>query len=139
MSLAAQIEKKIKDFRVGESFNYADLSIAKDSYINAAKVLERLQRKGTIKKLSKGIFYKPQQSIFGELKPREAEVIKAYLYKNGTRVAYLTGNYLYNQMGLTRQVPRTWKIASYNNRIYVNRQNLKAKPVKAYAEVTEEN
>ena len=54
-------------------------------------------------------------------------------------MAYITGNYLYNQMGLTRQIPRNWKIASFNRRVYVNRQNLKAKPVKAYAEVTEEN
>jgi len=139
MSLAAQIEKKIAQFKAGESFTYDDLTVTKDQYLNTAKILERLQRKGLIKKLSKGIFYKPEQTVFGEIKPREAEVIKGYLFNNGKRMAYITGNYLYNQMGLTRQIPRNWKIASFNRRIYVNRQNLKAKPVKAYAEVTEEN
>ncbi|WP_286756934.1 DUF6088 family protein [Roseivirga sp. UBA838] len=139
MSLAAQIEQKIDRFEAGESFTYNDLDISNDQYLNTAKILERLQRKGLIKKLSKGIFYKPEQTVFGEIKPREAEVIKGYLFNNGKRMAYITGNYLYNQMGLTRQIPRNWKIASFNRRIYVNRQNLKAKPVKAYAEVTEEN
>lgn len=139
MSLAAQIEKRVAQFKLGESFTYEDLAVAKDQYLNTAKILERLQRKGVIKKLSKGIFYKPEQTVFGEIKPREAEVIKGYLFNNGKRIAYITGNYLYNQMGLTRQIPRNWKIASFNRRIYVNRQNLKAKPVKAYAPVTAEN
>lgn len=139
MSLAAQIETTIKKLKKGSTFSYSDLGIAANSYTTAAKALERLQKKGKIKRLSKGIFYKPEQSVFGELKPSDVEVINTYLFQNGKRIAYLTGTYLYNQMNLTTQVPNTWKIATFNNRIFVNRQKIKAKPVKAYAPVTEEN
>jgi len=139
MSLTAQIEETIKRLRVGRSFTYADINVPANKYSAAAKALERLQKKGEIKRISKGIFYKPEQTIFGELKPSDAEVINTYLFRNGQRIAYLTGTYLYNKMMLTTQVPNTWKIASFNNRIFVNRQKIKAKPVKAYAEVTDNN
>lgn len=139
MSLAAQIEKKISRIKEGSTFNYTQLGINPSQYSTAAKALERLLKKGSIKKLSKGIFYKPEQTIFGELKPNDEAVIKTYLFQNGVRVAYLTGTYIYNQMMLTTQVPNVWKIASFNKRIFVNRQSIKAKPVKAYAEVTESN
>jgi hypothetical protein len=139
MSLAAQIETTINSLEVGETFSYGDLGIAVSSYATAAKALERLKNKGKIKRLSKGIFYKPEQSVFGELKPSDQEVIKSYLFQNGKRKAYITGAYLYNQMMLTRQVANTWKIATFNARIFVNQQRIKAKPVKAYASVTEEN
>lgn len=139
MSLAAEIEKFISGMDYGNTFTYAQLGINPAQYSTAAKALERLQKKGLIKRLSKGIFYKPEQSVFGELKPNDEEVIRTYLFENGKRVAYLTGTYLYNKMMLTTQVPNVWKIASFNSRIFVNRQNIKAKPVKAYAQVTENN
>ncbi|MCB0481908.1 MAG: hypothetical protein KDC83_10780 [Flavobacteriales bacterium] len=139
MSLAAQIETTISKLKEGSTFTYQDLGIEATNYAAAAKALERLQKKGKIRRLSKGIFYLPEQSVFGELKPTEAEVIKTYLFQDGKRVAYLTGTYLYNQMKLTLQVPNTWKVASYNNRILIDRQTIKARPVKAYVEVSEKN
>ena len=123
----------------GTIFGYDHLNIAKEKYVTAAKVLERLQKKGVIKKISKGIFYKPKVTIFGELKPNEKELLRPYLFDNGNRIAYVTGNYLYNQLGLTTQLTGNLKIACRSKRIYVSTGAIKATPVKSYTEVTDNN
>jgi len=139
MKLTEKIRTQIKKFPKGKTFGYADLSIAKKDYLTAAKVMERLQKKGMIKKISKGVFYKPEQTVFGELKPDYNEQLKQYLFKNGKRIAYETGFSLYNRLGLTTQVPFRISIASRGNRISINRGFLKADAVKSYADVTNEN
>ena len=139
MNLAEKIRNKINKLGKGKTFGYADLGIAKKDYLTAAKVMERLQKKGVIKKNSKGVFYKPKQTIFGELKPDYREQLNRYLFKNGKRIAYETGFSLYNRLGLTTQVPFRIKIASRGNRISINRGYLKANAVKSYAEVTDKN
>lgn len=139
MTLASQIRAQIKKIPEGKTFGYADLSITKERYLAAAKALERLQTEGLIKKISKGVFYKPKQTVFGELRPDYGEQLRPYLFENGKRIAYETGLSLYNRMGLTTQMAFRIKIASRSKRIYINRGALKADAVKSYAEVTEGN
>jgi hypothetical protein len=139
MTLAAQIQARIKKLPTGKSFGYKDLDIAKENYQTAAKAIERLQAKGVIKKISKGVFYKPEQTIFGELKPDYSERLRPYLFENGKRIAYETGVSLFNRMGLTTQMAFRIKIASRSKRISINRGPLKADAVKSYTEVTEAN
>jgi len=139
MTIARKIADKITELPKDSTFGYSDLPILPEEYVTAAKALERLQKKGVIKKLSKGIFYKPNITVFGELKPREEEILRPYLYEDGKRIAYITGTSLYNQLNLTTQVAAMYKIASADKRIYINRGRIKAKPVKSYAPVTEEN
>lgn len=139
MNLATQIRTRIEKLPEGKTFGYADLGIAKEDFLTAAKALERLQAKGIIKKLSKGVFYKPEQTVFGELQPDYSEQIRPYLFENGKRIAYETGYSLYNRMGLTTQMAFRIKIASRSKRISINRGSLKADAVKSYAEVTEAN
>jgi len=139
MTLASQIQSKIKKLPEGKTFGYADLDIAKEDFQTAAKALERLQAKGIIKKLSKGVFYKPEQTVFGELQPDYSEQLRPYLFENGKRIAYETGYSLYNRMGLTTQMAFRIKIASRSKRISINRGSLKADAVKSYAEVTDTN
>ena len=115
------------------------MGIAKDEFQTAAKALERLLAKRLIKKLSKGVFYKPEQSAFGELQPDYSELLRPYLYENGKRIAYETGCSLYNRMGLTTQMAFRIKIASRSKRIFINRGALKADAVKSYVEVTDTN
>ena len=137
--LADQIAEKINSLPRDVSFGYGQLGLSKQDYSSAAKILERQRKKGIIKKLSKGVFYKPKMTAFGEKKPSEEQILKPYLYSNGEREAYLTGTYLYNQMGLTTQVPTTIQIASRDKRIFINRGTVKATPVKSYVDVSEEN
>ena len=139
MTLAGQIQTRIKKLPIGKSFGYKDLGIAKKDYQTAAKAIERLHTKGIIKKISKGVFYKPEQTVFGELKPDYREQLRPYLFENGKRIAYETGVSLYNRMGLTTQMAFRIKIASRSKRISINRGALRADAVKSYVDVTEAN
>jgi hypothetical protein len=139
MSLITQIRNRIKQIPEGKTFGYDKLRIAKDDYTTAAKALERLQKQGLIKKVSKGVFYKPEKTVFGELKPDYSELLRPYLIEDGKRIAYETGTSLYNRLGLTTQMAFRIKIASRGKRIYINRETLKADAVKSYAEVTDSN
>lgn len=139
MALATQIRNRIKQFSEGETFGYDDLHITKEDYTTAAKALERLQKTGIIKKISKGVFYKPEQTVFGELEPDYSEQLRPYLFENGKRIAYETGVSLYRYLGLTTQMAFSIKIASRGKRININRGTLKADGVKSYTEVTENN
>lgn len=139
MSLASEIRTRINKFPEGKTFGYSDLLIAKEDYVTAAKALERLQKEGLIKKMSKGVFYKPKQTVFGELKPDYTEMLRPYLFENGKRVAYETGYSLYNRLKLTTQVAFRIKIASRDRRISVNKGALKIDTVKSYVDVTDAN
>jgi predicted transcriptional regulator of viral defense system len=139
MIVAQKIEKQINKLKEGTTFKYQQLSIESNEYSAAAKAIERLIEKGIIKRVSTGVFYKPKQTIFGELKPNEEELLKPYLFQNNKRIAYITGISLYNRMGLTTQVPRKIKIASRDKRITVSVGNIKGNPVKSYVDVTDKN
>ena len=52
MKLTQNIRNKIKELPEGRTFGYADLGIAGEDYQSAAKVMERLQTKGILKKIS---------------------------------------------------------------------------------------
>jgi hypothetical protein len=139
MKITQKIEKSIQKIPVGTVFNYSNLGIEIEEYVTASKALERLQKKGVIKKVSKGVFYKPEKSVFGELSPNNQEIITPYLFEKGKRIAYITGMSYYNAIGLTTQVPNVIKIASRKKRIYISIKAIKAMPVKSYVEVTNTN
>jgi len=139
MNIAKKIEEKIDNIEQGNTFTYKDLIVKKKEYSATSKTIERLIKKGKIKRISTGIFYKPKQTAFGELKPDEEKIITPYLFKNGKRIAYITGLLLYNKMGLTTQIPKEISIASREKRIYIKKGNIKANAVKSYVEVTDEN
>lgn len=139
MTISKKIEDKVKNLPIGTTFTYQTLSVKADEYAATAKALERLIKKDVIKRVSTGVFYKPKQTIFGELMPREEELLKNYLFDNDKRIAYITGLSLYNKLGLTTQVPKTIKIASRDKRIFASIGNLKGKPVKSYIDVSDKN
>ncbi len=139
MTVTQKLEKKIESLPSGNTFKYDSLNIQPQEYSAASKAMERLIKKGTVKRVSTGLFYKPKETVFGELRPKEEELIKPYLFKDGKRIAYVTGSALYNRLGLTTQVPKTIQIASRIKRIYINNEKVKAKPVKSYVEVSEDN
>ena len=91
MKVAEQIREKIKSIPESEPFGYADLGVDKKDFFSAAKSLERLQKKGMIKKISKGVFYIPRKTVFGELGPDSNGILERHLFDEGKRVAYETG------------------------------------------------
>jgi predicted transcriptional regulator of viral defense system len=139
MSVAAQIQKKIENIPKSKPFGYADLGIDPTDFYSAAKALERLQAKGVIKKISKGVFYIPRKTIFGELGPDSNGILDRYLFIDGKRVAYETGYSLFNKLGLTTQMAFKIKVATKKNPIKINIGSLQVSSVKSYVEVTDKN
>jgi len=139
MSVTQKIQKQISRLADGTTFEYGQLAVEPHELMAAAKAIERLIAKGSIRRVSTGVFYKPMKTVFGELKPNEEELLKPYLFEKGKRIAYLTGTSLYNRLGLTTQIPGTIRIASRIKRITVVTGSIKATPVKSYVDVTDTN
>ena len=139
MTVSQKIDKQLTLLSEGVTFRYQGLSIEPSEYTAASKKIERLIASGILKRVSKGVFYKPKQTVFGILQPNETELLKQYLFKSGQRIAYITGTRLYHQMGLTTQIPATIVIASPHRRAFVSIGNLRIKPVKSYVKVTNDN
>ncbi|PKP41305.1 MAG: hypothetical protein CVT95_12890 [Bacteroidetes bacterium HGW-Bacteroidetes-12] len=139
MKVAEQIRKTIKRIPESQPFGYVDLGIETNDFFSAAKALERLQKNGTIKKVSKGVFYIPRKTIFGELGADSNGILERYLFKEGKRIAYETGFSLYNRLGLTTQMAFKIKVATKGNPIKINIGTLKVSSVKSYVDVTDQN
>lgn len=139
MQTTKKIEKAISGFREGEVFNYEQLNLVPVEYRAAVKALGRMTKAGIVKRASTGRYYKPNKSVFGELRPGEEELLKSYLFRKGKRIAYVTGEALYNKMGLTTQVPKNIKVASRDKRVITKVGSVAVKPVKSYVDVTDDN
>jgi len=139
MQTTKKIKKIISRFQDGEVFNYDQLNLVLTEYRAAVKALGRMTQAGFIKRVSTGRYYKPTKSVFGELKPGEEQLLNSYLFKRGKRIAYVTGEVLYNKMGLTTQVAKNIKVASRDKRVITKVGNVLVKPVKSYVDVTDDN
>lgn len=139
MNITSSIKTKVARIDTGEVFTYDTLSIPQSKFSAAAKALSRLVANGVIKRYKKGMYYKPKQTVFGELKPREDVLLENYLFENDKQIAYITGVRLYNQLGLTTQVSNVLRLASMDKEIKTKIGNLTIKPAKSYVPITKKN
>ena len=77
MSVAKITRDFIEQIAYTKIFTYNDIPSNKKSSV--AIELSRLLKKGVVKKIAKGKFYKPKQSRFGEIAPSDEEIAKSYL------------------------------------------------------------
>ncbi len=113
MSIAQAIQNTIEAMPAGRLFGYQELPSYAKSPNAVIKAVSRLVSDKRLERFSKGKFYVPKQGLLGMRKPSDSELIRSMLYKNGRLRGYVTGLSLYNQLGLSTQVPRTITIA-YN-------------------------
>lgn len=69
-------------------------------------------RQGILKKISKGIYYKPDRTEFGDLLPSTTDLLQLLLEQQKEQVAYLTGINTYNALWLTSQLSTEYIIAT---------------------------
>ena len=110
MKTAEYIAFTIDRLPKGYVFTYADFITEVNQKEAVIKTLNRMVASGKIAKLSKGKYYKPENTPFGNLLPNQAQVVKDLLEENGKTTGYLTGYSIYNQLGLTTQVSNTIQI-----------------------------
>ena len=114
MIITREVQKRLEDFQPDYVFTYRDLNLPAETSESIIKMLNRLAGEGYLAKISKGRFYKPKKSVFGTLKPRQEELVKDLLEKNGKRIGYLTGYSVFNRLGLLHKCPTSSKSAQTN-------------------------
>jgi hypothetical protein len=94
----------------GYVFTYADFGSEVKSKEAIIKALNRMVVAGKIAKLSKGKYYKPESTVFGNLEPNQYQVVKDLLEDGNKITGYLTGYSMYSKLGLTTQISNTIQI-----------------------------
>ncbi len=110
------------------------------SNINALDLaFHRFEKQGLVVRYKKGIYYKPQVSRLGNFGiDKEALIREKYLYPNGKINGYLTGPQIWNQWGLTTQIPRKQWIAVEGIRQQRYDKNLEVQLIKAKGQITQD-
>jgi hypothetical protein len=139
MKTSEYIAFTIDRFPNGYVFTYADFTTEVNQKEAVIKALNRMVISGKINKLSKGKFYKPENTPFGKLQPTQAQVVKDLLEENGKTIGYLTGYSLYNQLGLSTQVSNTIQIGRNQVRPNLKRERYTISFVKQKNTITKEN
>ena len=134
-----KIEYTINRFPTGFVFTSSDLPVEPKNVKRANKAINALVTQGKVRRLSKGRFYKPQIGKFGELQPDTYQIVKDLIEKNGKTIGYLTGFSIFNDLGLTTQVPASLKIATQKEKKVVVRGIYRISFVKQSNTITKEN
>ncbi len=139
MKVTDYIINKIERLPRGYVFTYSDFITDVNKKEAVIKGLNRLAAAGKIIKLSKGKFYKPEQTPFGLLQPNQKQIVKDLLEKDGKPVGYITGLGIYNQMGFTTQVSNTIQIGRNQVRPGLKRGVYRISFIKQQNIITKEN
>ena len=123
----------------GYVFTYTDFVTKVNRKEAVIKTLNRMAASGKIVKLAKGKFYKPETTVFGNLQPNQAQVVKDLVENDGKLIGYLTGYSIYNQLGLTTQVSNTIQIGKNEIRPSFQRDRYTISFIKQKNTITKEN
>ena len=138
MKVVDYITSKIERLPRGYVFTYADFTTEVNNKEAVIKALNRMVESGKIAKMSKGKYYKPENTPFGNLQPKQAQVVKDLLEDDGKIIGYLTGYSIYNQLGLTTQVSNTIQIGKNEIRPNFKRERYTISFVKQKNTITKE-
>lgn len=114
--------EEIKQYVVNKYKNN-DISILN----NINVIINRMCKNHILKQFYKGIYYKPVKNIFGEMPlDKNKVIIKKYIKdEHGNIKGYITGAKLFNQLGLTTQVPNIINIVTNECKNYNEYKNEK--------------
>lgn len=123
----------------GYVFTYTDFIKEVDNKEAIIKALNRMVVSGKIAKLSKGKYYKPENTMFGNLRPNQEQIVKDLLEENGKTIGYITTYSIFNRLGLTTQVSNTIQIGKNQVRPSFKRERYTISFVKQKNTITKEN
>jgi len=139
MKIAEYITNSIDRLPKGYVFTYEDFMGEVKKKEAVIKALNRMVASGKISKLSKGKYYKPEKTNFGELTPPQYQIVKDLLENDGKIIGYLTGFSIYNQLGLTTQVSNLIQIGRNEVRPAVIRERYTISFIRQRNTITKEN
>jgi hypothetical protein len=92
------IKNTIDNFDYGYVFTPADFPVDPRKQATVNRIINNMVASGQIRRISKGRFYKPKMTEFGELPPDSYQLVKDLLEKNGKVIGYLTGYTAFNEL-----------------------------------------
>ena len=107
-------EYLVNNFKLNEPIILSDLKIDGMSYDNLRQQMKKLVDDGKVRRYENGVYYLPKPSILNldlGLNPETVLEYK-YLIEVGKECGYMTGLMVFNQLGLTSQVPMVYEIAT---------------------------
>lgn len=139
MKTSEYIVYKISKLPKGYVFTYREFIVEETKQEAVIKYLNRMVASGKIEKLSKGKYYKPQNTVFGNLLPEQYQIVKDLIEKDGKTVGYITGLSYFNAIGLTTQVGNIIQIAKNETRPALQRGRFKITFIKQKNIVNKQN
>lgn len=139
MKTSDYIVDKINRFPKNYVFTYTDFIQEVNKREAIIKHLNRMVAAGKINKLSKGKYYKPQETVFGALLPEQYQIVKDLLEADDKRIGYITGYSIYNSLGLTTQISNVIQIGKQQTRASLKRGRFKIGFIKQKNTITKEN
>lgn len=139
MNITQAVQETVKTMEPGHVFGYEAIPEYAQAPGSVVKAVSRLVSSKQIERLSKGQFYVPKQGLLGPRKPSDNELIRSVLFKKGRLRGYVTGPALFNNLGLTTQMPVTITIALNGGRMEKHFGTIRIKMIAARAPVTQEN
>ncbi len=139
MKITDFIANSIDRLPKGYIFTYAELTDDVNKKEAVIKALNRMAQSGKIAKLSKGKYYKPEKTVFGNLQPEQKQVVKDLLEEDGKVTGYLTGLSMFNKLGLTTQVSNTIQIGKNQTRPRFKRERYTVSFIRQKNTITREN
>ncbi|MGI6393718.1 MAG: DUF6088 family protein [bacterium] len=133
------IKNTIDKFELGYVFTINDFPIIAKNPKTVSKTLNYFVKTGYLRKLSKGRFYKPKISKFGELPPDTYQVVKDLIQKDGKLIGYVTGYSAFNDFALTTQVPAILEIGMRKEKKAIVRGIYRIRFIRQDNAITKEN
>ncbi|MCZ2222682.1 MAG: DUF6088 family protein [Chitinophagales bacterium] len=133
------IKNSIEKFELGYVFTVSDFPITTENAKTISKILNNFVATGYLRKLSKGRFYKPEMSKFGELPPDTYQVVKDLIEQDGKLIGYITGYSAFNDFALTTQVPAILEIGMQKEKKAIIRGIYRIRFIRQDNTITKEN
>lgn len=112
MNVLNTVREELEQLAPGSIVTYKDFDVPKGSVPTLVKAFSTFYKQGLLRRVTKGMYYKPRISEFGPLKLSTTELIERLLRDQKYQVAYLTGINTYNALWLTSQMSTEYVIAT---------------------------
>jgi len=139
MEMTDTIKNIIDKFELGYVFTVSDFPMTVENPKAVSKILNHFVATGYLRKLSKGRFYKPQISKFGELPPDTYQVVKDLIQKDGKLIGYITGYSAFNDFALTTQISAILEIGMRKEKKAIVRGIYRIRFIRQDNTITKEN
>ena len=133
------IKNNIDKFELGFVFTINDFQMAVENPKAVSKTLNHFVETDYLRKLSKGRFYKPKVSKYGELPPDTYQIVKDLIQKDGKLIGYVTGYSAFNDFALTTQVSAILEIGMRKEKKAIVRGIFRIRFIRQDNFITKEN